>query len=188
MVLYVDHQASIFETSFTEFFFFTGKGKVEGLNDILHAYQQAYGDLFRFRIASRWIVVVSNPNLAKEVLSIRVKYPFRPEVEIVKMFGIRNNKEEGLGTLYDHFSKPVYTQRLNYMYNTQSSEPQGLDGIGRGGGLVPLSPTPFFVVTNMDIIIMNQPTHPPPSQPPGQDFEDCRKWFFLVFFTCPEFG
>lgn len=85
------------------FFFFTGKGKVEGLNDILHAYQQAYGDLFRFRIASRWIVVVSNPDLAKEVLSIRVKYPFRPEVEIVKMFGIRNNKEEGLGTLYDHF-------------------------------------------------------------------------------------
>lgn len=91
------------------FFFFTGKGKVEGLNDILHAYQQAYGDLFRFRIASRWIVVVSNPDLAKEVLSIRVKYPFRPEVEIVKMFGIRNNKEEGLGTLYEHFSKPVYT-------------------------------------------------------------------------------
>lgn len=34
-----------------------------------------------------------------------------------------------------------------------------------GGGLVPLSPTPLFVVTNtcMDIIIMNQPAQPPPN-------------------------
>lgn len=93
-------------------------GKIGGLNDILRAYRQAHGDLFRFRIALRWIVVVSNPDLAKEVLSIRVKYPFRPEVKIVKIFGIRNNKEEGLGTLQgeawwnlrkpaqDHIMKP----------------------------------------------------------------------------------
>lgn len=79
---------------------------------------------------------MSNPDLAKEVLSIRVKYPFRPEVEIVKIFGIRNNKEEGLGTLYDHFSKPVY--RFNN--KTQTSELEGLDGNWPGGGLASSPP------------------------------------------------
>lgn len=93
---------------------------------------------------------MSNPDLAKEVLSIRVKYPFRPEVEIVKIFGIRNNKEEGLGTLYDHFSKPVY--RLNN--KTQTSELEGLDG-NWAGGLA-------SCFAQMGIIIINvQPTQPP---------------------------
>nr|XP_022337864.1 probable cytochrome P450 CYP44 isoform X2 [Crassostrea virginica] len=95
-----------------------GNTKPRGLNDILRMFQQQYGDLFRFRFAFSWIMVVSNPDLAKEVLSIRVKYPFRPEVDIVKVFGIRNNQEEGLGTLQgeawwnlrkpaqDHIMKP----------------------------------------------------------------------------------
>lgn len=81
----------------------SGNTKPRGPNDILRMFQQQYGDLFRFRFAFRWIMVVSNPDLAKEVLSIRVKYPFRPDVDIVKVFCIRNNQEEGLGTLYDFF-------------------------------------------------------------------------------------
>lgn len=71
------------------------------INDLFRLLQQKYGDIYRFRGTFRWVVVVSNPDLANEVLTKRVKYPFRPEVEIVKVFGIRNNIEEGLGTLYD---------------------------------------------------------------------------------------
>ncbi|XP_061196657.1 probable cytochrome P450 12d1 proximal, mitochondrial [Saccostrea echinata] len=86
------------------------------INDLLRVLQRKYGDIYRFRGAFRWIVVISSPNLAKEVLSVRVKYPYRPEVEIVKVFGIRNNKEEGLGTLQGeawwNLRKPAQDQML----------------------------------------------------------------------------
>ncbi|XP_062591942.1 probable cytochrome P450 CYP44 [Saccostrea cucullata] len=86
------------------------------INDLLHVLQQKYGDIYRFKGAFRWIVVISNPEFAKEVLSLRLKYPYRPEVEIVKVFGIRNKKEEGLGTLQGeawwNLRKPAQDQML----------------------------------------------------------------------------
>ncbi|XP_056011294.1 sterol 26-hydroxylase, mitochondrial-like [Ostrea edulis] len=86
------------------------------INDLFRLLQQKYGDIYRFRGTFRWVVVVSNPDLANEVLTKRVKYPFRPEVEIVKVFGIRNNIEEGLGTLQGeawwHLRKPAQDHML----------------------------------------------------------------------------
>ncbi|XP_034335699.2 probable cytochrome P450 49a1 [Magallana gigas] len=61
--------------------------------------QKKYGDIVRTRIKDKWAVFIFHPDLAKEVLEIQVKYPYRPPIDIVRVYNDEQKLSQNLATL-----------------------------------------------------------------------------------------
>lgn len=61
--------------------------------------QKKFGDIVRIRIKNNWGVFIFDPDLAKEVLEIQLKYPYRPPVDILRVYNDRHKLSQSLVTL-----------------------------------------------------------------------------------------
>lgn len=61
--------------------------------------QKRYGDIARTRIKDKWAVFIFHPDLAKEVLEIQVKYPYRPPIDILRVYNDQHKLSQSLATL-----------------------------------------------------------------------------------------
>ncbi|XP_061169293.1 probable cytochrome P450 49a1 [Saccostrea echinata] len=70
------------------------------LRDFVTALHKRYGDIVRFRTTlNKWGVLIFHPDLGKEVLEIQAKNPFRPPVDILKIYNDKEDFSQSLATL-----------------------------------------------------------------------------------------
>ncbi|XP_061175602.1 probable cytochrome P450 49a1 [Saccostrea echinata] len=60
--------------------------------------QETFGDLVKTRLKDKWTVFVFHPDIAKEVMDIRMPHPYRPPIDILAAYSSRKNHCQSLAT------------------------------------------------------------------------------------------
>jgi hypothetical protein len=70
------------------------------LRKYLTGLQKTYGDIVKIKSSRfKWAVLLFHPDLGKEALEIKLKYPYRPIVDIVAVYSEKKNLGQNLVTL-----------------------------------------------------------------------------------------
>ncbi|XP_062614817.1 probable cytochrome P450 49a1 isoform X2 [Saccostrea cucullata] len=70
------------------------------LRDFTTALHKRFGDIVRIRTThNKWGVFIYHPDLGKEVLEIQAKNPFRPPVDILRIYNDKEDFSQSLATL-----------------------------------------------------------------------------------------
>ncbi|XP_061169294.1 probable cytochrome P450 49a1 [Saccostrea echinata] len=70
------------------------------LKKFMTAIHKRYGDIARIRTTTnKWGVFLFHPDLAKEVLEIQIKNPFRPPIDVLRIYNEKENLSQSLATL-----------------------------------------------------------------------------------------
>ncbi|XP_062614821.1 ecdysone 20-monooxygenase-like [Saccostrea cucullata] len=70
------------------------------LKKLMTGIHKRYGDIARIRTTTnKWGVFLFHPDFAKEVLEIQIRNPFRPPIDILRIYNEKENLSQSLATL-----------------------------------------------------------------------------------------